>query len=217
MVQLSLAFTTKPRSIPNRSGRQRVLSLPGRSTSIDALTCSMPWARQDNWFSPRAALMAFNGLNGNRRTRSLLGLDSLPVTDRMLKGVIDEYNAWTLRINSEHPNRYRAAALVVATTVDELLTEAAILVEGGSCAVWIPTAPLAGRSPADHDLDPFWSMMEAAEVTLPLDIGTEDGFGNRSLAGRAGFAMKKVESTEIHFEPFSTSTIQWLPKPSSPP
>ena len=55
-------------------------------------------------------------------------------------------------------------------------------------------------------------MMEAAEVTVALHIGTEDAFGNRSLADAPEFAMKKVESTEIHFEPFSTSTIHMAPE-----
>ena len=161
---------------------------------------------------PTAALIAFNGLTSGETARTLVGLTG-PDDDRMLAGVIDEYNNWALRTTTSHPERYRAAALVVAKNVDELMERVGALLDRGARALWLPSTPVAGRSPADPDLDAFWSMLEEAEVAVALHIGTEDGFRRTEQWREApAFSVGKTESTEIHLEPFSTSTFHMVPE-----
>ena len=163
---------------------------------------------------PTSALLSFCALLGGERMLSMFGLEPSPDTDEMLWGVIREYNDWALRTTAGHADRYRAAALVVARTLDELMAQATDLVERGAKALWLPSAkPPAGLSPADHALDPFWSMVEETNVAVALHIGTDSGFRATEVWAKAlpEFEPVKLDSAEITFDPFTASTVHLVP------
>jgi predicted TIM-barrel fold metal-dependent hydrolase len=166
---------------------------------------------------PTSALLSFAMLVSASSGGALIrkfGLENSPEVEAMLWGVIREYNDWALRTTTEHPDRYRAATLVVARTVDELMAQATDLAERGARALWLPGAmPPAGRSPADHDLDPFWSLMEDTNVAVTLHIGTDSGFRATDTWARAlpEFEPVKLDSAEITFDPFTASTVHMVP------
>jgi predicted TIM-barrel fold metal-dependent hydrolase len=74
-------------------------------------------------------------------------------------------------------------------------------------------APPAGLSPADHDLDPFWSLMEERKVAVTLHIGTDNGFRATDQWAKAlpEFEPVKLDSAEITFDPYTASTVHMVP------
>jgi predicted TIM-barrel fold metal-dependent hydrolase len=164
---------------------------------------------------PTSALFSFNALTGGGQSLKLFGLSPSAETDEMLWGMLHEYNEWALRTTRAHADRYRPVGLVVSRSVDELTTEANALVDGGARALWLPgSTPPAGRSPADHDLDPFWTLMEDANVAVTLHIGTDTGFRATDVWARAlpEFEPAKLDSAEITFDPFTATTVQFVPQ-----
>ena len=161
---------------------------------------------------PTSALMAFSAMYSSSVLRDI-GIEATAETMATLKGVCDEYNAWTLKTTAGYGDRYRPAAMLVASNPHELITRAADLIEAGARALWLPTsAPPAGRSPADPDLDPFWAMAAAAKVPVVLHIGTEGGFrASQQWAAAPAFHREKVDSLEITLEPFGATTLYMVP------
>ena len=164
---------------------------------------------------PTSALLGFTILlDKGGRLRSMFGLDDTPEVSEMLWGVIREYNDWAVRTTAGHADRYRAATLMVADTVDDLMREATEMVASGAKAIWLPDAtPPGGLSPADHALDPFWSLLEEADVAATLHIGTESGFRASEQWAKVlpEFEPIKLDSAEITFDPYTATTMHMVP------
>jgi predicted TIM-barrel fold metal-dependent hydrolase len=164
---------------------------------------------------PTSALLSFTCLlDRGGRLRRMFGLDDTPEVSEMLWGVIREYNRWAVRTTAEHADRYRAATLMVAHSVDDLMREATDMVASGARAIWLPDAsPPGGVSPADHALDPFWSLLEEADVAATLHIGTQSGFRASEQWAKVlpEFEPVKLDSAEITFEPFTATSMYMVP------
>lgn len=163
---------------------------------------------------PTSALLSFVALLGGKPMLSVFQLEDTPEVDEMLWGVIHEYNDWALRTTAGHAGRYRAAALVAASDVDDLMAPSTDLVERGAKALWLSSAaPPGGRSPADHDLDPFWAMLAEADVAAALHLGADAGFRATEVWAKAlpEFQPIRMDSAEITLDPFTATTMQLAP------
>lgn len=158
---------------------------------------------------PSAALLAFGPLTGSSLASLGLPIPAGEEGQRMLRGVVAEYNDWVVRTTIAPGSRFRPAALLSGATVDELMEQAGDLVTRGARAVWLPTGrPPGGRSPAAAELDPFWALMAANGVAVTLHLGTDSGFRSSDVWSQApAFAVGKVDSVEIALEPFGTTTV----------
>ncbi|KQX17643.1 MULTISPECIES: amidohydrolase family protein [unclassified Sphingomonas] len=158
---------------------------------------------------PSAALLAFGPLTGSSLASLGLPIPAGEEGQRMLRGVVAEYNDWVVRTTAAPGGRFRPAALLAATSIDELLEQARDLVTRGARAVWLPTShPPGGFSPAAPELDPFWALMAAGNVAVTLHLGTDSGFRSTDAWSQApAFAVGKVDSVEIALEPFGTTTV----------
>lgn len=158
---------------------------------------------------PSAALLAFGPLTGSSLASLGLPIPAGEEGQRMLRGVVAEYNDWVVRTTTAPGSRFRPAALLSGATVDELMEQAGDLVARGARAVWLPTGrPPGGRSPAAPELDSFWALMAANGVAVTLHLGTDSGFRSSDAWSQApAFAVGKVDSVEIALEPFGTTTV----------
>ena len=161
---------------------------------------------------PSYAILPAMFLSGDARIhRDILGLKmSEEDIRRVGRDGMDEYNDWAISTTQLSPDRLRCVAYVVDDgTVQSLLDKTSALVKRGARAINIPPGvPPGGVSPADPALDPFWAMLEDANVPCLLHVGNEFGFVSSSAWGRApAFAPGKVSSTEIGLEPYSMSTL----------
>lgn len=158
---------------------------------------------------PSAALLAFGPLTGSSLASLGLPIPAGEEGQRMLRGVVAEYNDWVVRTTVAPGSRFRPAALLSGATVDELMEQAGDLVARGARAVWLPTGrPPGGRSPAAPELDSFWALMAANGVAVTLHLGTDSGFRSSDAWSQApAFAVGKVDSVEIALEPFGTTTV----------
>jgi predicted TIM-barrel fold metal-dependent hydrolase len=148
----------------------------------------------------------YNNLVG---MRALFGFDDSPETDAFLNNALDEYNVWALSGPEELVDRARRVAILSAETVPDLMAKAEALIERGARAVWVPSSPLAGRSPASPDLDGFWSTMERHDVAVTLHLGTEGRFRSSDAWLQApAFKPEKVDSLEVLLEPMSMTTVR---------
>jgi len=160
---------------------------------------------------PSFALVASFFATGDERHHRRLLQAPLPEDEIRALGRsgIDEYNAWVIRTTKLSPERLRAVGYIIDNgTVEDLMGQAARLLEAGAFAINIPTgSPPGGVSPADPQLDPFWKMFEDRNAPVLLHIGDEAKFLRSSVWGIApAFAPGKVESLEIGLEPYSIST-----------
>nr|WP_047167768.1 amidohydrolase family protein [Sphingomonas sp. Y57] len=158
---------------------------------------------------PSAALLAFGPLTGSSLASLGLPIPAGEEGERMLRGVVDEYNDWVVRVTTAPGSRFRPAALLSGATAGELMEQAGDLVARGARAVWLPTGrPPGGCSPAAPALDPFWALMAANRVAVTLHLGTDSGFRSSDAWSQApAFAVGKVDSVEIALEPFGTTTV----------
>jgi predicted TIM-barrel fold metal-dependent hydrolase len=158
---------------------------------------------------PSTALFVLHMLSNANGLRAFFGFDDTAETDTMLRTAVAEYNEWAMTGPSEQADRVRRVAVITAETVGELMTETSVLMNGGVRAVWLRTGPIGGCSPADPALDPFWSMMEDADMAVTLHIGREQGFRASDVWLQApAFAPGKVDSVEILLEPLTMTTVQ---------
>jgi predicted TIM-barrel fold metal-dependent hydrolase len=89
---------------------------------------------------------------------------------------LQTYNEWILT-QARVSDRVRPTPTLIGETVDALMREARRMLDAGIRAVMLPAAlPPGGRSPAHPDLEPFWTMMEEAECTVTLHLGSEGKF-----------------------------------------
>jgi predicted TIM-barrel fold metal-dependent hydrolase len=159
---------------------------------------------------PTAALISFTLLtSGAGHMRPFFGLDSSPETDAMLRAAMDGYNEWAIRTVLQFGGRLRPVGLVVGRNLESLMGETAALIDRGAKAIWIATSlPPGGLSPASPELDQFWSMIEDANIAVTLHLGTEGDFrASEEWSKAPAFKPGKINSLEILFEPFTTTTL----------
>lgn len=134
--------------------------------------------------------------------RHALGLD-----------VVHAHNDWVARTSAGlDSDRIRAVAVVLTDTVDQMVASSQDIIDRGARAIMIPGGlPPAGVSPADRALDPFWELVEAADVPVMLHIGTEFALLASKAWGRnvPEFAMAHNSSLEFPVEPYWGATLNF--------
>lgn len=87
---------------------------------------------------------------------------------------VEAYNQWAID-HSVIDNRVRIVGILrTRDTVEQMVSEAEKLVDGGLRAVYLQAdVPPGGVSPAHSSLDPLWALFEANDVAVTLHIGTE--------------------------------------------
>lgn len=106
------------------------------------------------------------------------------------KAMIRSYNRWLATQARRNP-RIVPVAPVFGDTVEELTAMTRELLDAGIKAVWMPfgIAP-GGKSPAHHDLDPYWQMLVDNDCILTLHVGTEETFFESMATFRDASAFK---------------------------
>lgn len=106
----------------------------------------------------------------------------------------DEHADLTMRNYNDHvcdwtrssKGRVSAAAVLRTQNLEDLLKETDRVLKKGAKAVFINEGePIAGLSPADPALDPFWSRLAEAPVPLLMHIGGQFGFFKSQAWGKA--------------------------------
>jgi hypothetical protein len=86
---------------------------------------------------------------------------------------IRAHNKWALT-QGHLDGRQRHVLIVNTDTVDEMIADAHLAIDGQGGALWLSsTTPPAGMSPANPALDPFWSLAAANDMPVVLHINTE--------------------------------------------
>ncbi|MDG2002060.1 MAG: amidohydrolase family protein [Novosphingobium sp.] len=92
------------------------------------------------------------------------------------RGLVDAHNEWLSGV-ARQSSRMKTVAPVYGDTVEELIANTRRQIDAGMAGIWIGTgAPLAGKSPAHNDLDPFYAMLAEAKVALHFHIGGSGTF-----------------------------------------
>jgi predicted TIM-barrel fold metal-dependent hydrolase len=142
-----------------------------------------------------------------------LGFDSSRVeVERIGRHMIDIHNRWVGRVTSNHAGRVRPVAVVMGTSVNDLVGRAEAVLSDGARAVMIPAGlPPAGLSPADRRLDPFWSLLSHANVPVLHHVTVERGFLRSTVwaADVPEFIPSNTSSPEFHIEPWRCATLSF--------
>ena len=101
-----------------------------------------------------------------------------PALKALGRAGIDEYNNWAMRMSRLAPDRLRmVACLPPAASVSDLIDQLQDLIAGGIRGVLIQSGiPPAGLSPADPNLDQFWSLLAEHKVTCTTHVGGNGDF-----------------------------------------
>ena len=102
----------------------------------------------------------------------------LSESDRRAFGsvIMTAHNDWAISEITADPDRLRIVGVVPAHDLSELMKETERLIAAGIRAIWLPTVPPGGRSPAHPSLDEFWSLLEEADVSALLHAGEDFSF-----------------------------------------
>jgi predicted TIM-barrel fold metal-dependent hydrolase len=142
-----------------------------------------------------------------------LGFDRSAVdVERVGRHLIDLHNQWVGRTTAEHLGRVRPVAVVLGDSVEGLMSQAETVLAAGARAVMIPAGlPPAGLSPADRRLDPFWRLLEQANVPVLQHVTVERGFLKTTVwaAGVPEFTPSNTSSPEFHIEPWRCATLSF--------
>lgn len=130
--------------------------------------------------------------------------------DRAAKAArwLDIYNEWILTQTSVS-NRIRPVPTLVGDTVEELMKKGRRMLDAGIRAVMLPAGlPPAGKSPAHPDLEPFWAMMEEADCTVTLHLGSEGKYFETIRAWRDAPVFEGYRGVgEFSSDPWYTSMV----------
>ena len=118
------------------------------------------------------------------------------------------HNEWAIREAKADPERLRPVCLLCCThDIGLMMAEAESLLAQGACAFQIPaTVPPGGLSPADRAIDPFWALLEEADVPVLLHIGSEVGFFRTTVWGKIPEFEPEVNNLEFPLDPYAFST-----------
>ncbi|GAA5063628.1 putative TIM-barrel fold metal-dependent hydrolase [Thermocatellispora tengchongensis] len=123
------------------------------------------------------------------------------------------HNDWAAGITKSTSDRIRPVGIVLTdTSVESMVEQARSAIERGIRALMIPAniAP-AGTSPANPELDPFWSLVAEADVPVTIHLGTDFGFLSSSAwsKGVEVFHPSDKSSIELPIEPYRATTIHF--------
>jgi predicted TIM-barrel fold metal-dependent hydrolase len=121
--------------------------------------------------------------------------------------LIDAYNEWCVRV-ARRTDRIRPVGVAMAETVEDLLATCRWLVDRGVRAIWMPSAALpGGTSPAHPDLDPVWSLLESADVSLLAHVGADAEFLMTTAWRNAPAFVGWKAGEEFQMDPWTLSTL----------
>lgn len=120
---------------------------------------------------------------------------------------ISLYQDWLVKF-AERTERICPVAPVVEPTVEELLATTKRLIDAGIRSILVPVGtPLAGRSPAHSDLDPFWELLADANCSFSLHIGADGKFLDSAEWGNAEAFEGFRALGEFSVDPWSLSVL----------
>lgn len=122
--------------------------------------------------------------------------------------LITRYNEWCID-QVKMSDRYLFVAVLLSETLDDLLLETRRLLDAGIRAFWAPAyRPIGGYSPAHTALDPFWSLLAAADAPFLTHIGAEWGgfFASNRWRDAPAFAGWKM-ADEFPLDPWTLNTL----------
>lgn len=130
-----------------------------------------------------------------------VGFDPVYVGRKM----IHAHNKWAARVTRSSGSRVRPVAIVMTESVPQMMSELENVLASGCRAIMIPAGvPPADTSPADKQLDPFWAMIEKADIPVTIHIGTEPAF----------FASWQWTNNVPEFVPSASSSIEFPIEPN---
>jgi predicted TIM-barrel fold metal-dependent hydrolase len=136
---------------------------------------------------------------------------------QLAQRVIDAHNEWSLAMTKQFgSDRVRHMYFLIADTLESMMTQAEVAIDGGMRAIQIPIGtPPAGLSPADRALDPFWRLCAEANVPVLTHIGSHfellrTTVWNANVPEFASVA-EKATAEEFRVEPYSSATMQFAP------
>jgi predicted TIM-barrel fold metal-dependent hydrolase len=114
----------------------------------------------------------------NPTAPEFLGFDPTTVDAPSLGAkIISAHNTWAVEMMHRLSDRVRPVGMIIPRTIPQMMEEAEELIAGGVRAIFLPAGvPPAGTSPADGQLDPFWSLLAEAHVPLTMHQGSESVF-----------------------------------------
>ena len=99
------------------------------------------------------------------------------------RAACSRYNDYGLAWQKETGGRARVAMQINMATFEGAMTELKRVLKAGAKCVTLPAAePPAGVSPANELWDPFWALLEEANVPATIHLGAGGLLGNKALA-----------------------------------
>ncbi|HEX7820854.1 MAG TPA: amidohydrolase family protein [Sphingobium sp.] len=128
------------------------------------------------------------------------------------KALLNAYNKWAIKVTQE-TRRVLPVTPVLADTIHELLATTRALIDGGIRVIELPANILpGGKSPASFELDPFWEMISANNVTVCLHVGIEHQiFAEKGWNEATVFEGFKV-FPELKLDPWSLTHLHLPPQ-----
>lgn len=143
-------------------------------------------------------------------SQSVLGLPYSEEECRDLGySIVRASNEWALRYcDRETGHRLATVGLITTETVDGMIDQAQSLIGRGIKALWIPSGtPPAGTSPADPAFDPFWRLLDEANVAALLHIGTDNSFSDTRWSANVEAFIPFGSSAEFILSPYAGATM----------
>lgn len=121
---------------------------------------------------------------------------------------LQTYNEWIFT-QARISDRIRPTPTLIGCSVEALMQEARRMLDAGIRAVMLPAAlPPGGRSPAHPDLEPFWTLMEEADCTVTLHLGSEAKFFEPLAVWKDAPVFEGYRGVgEFSADPWYTSTM----------
>lgn len=124
--------------------------------------------------------------------------------------ICSAYNNWVMEATKVGSERLRFTAVIDTSDFDVLMSEAERVLDAGVTSLFIPASvPPGGKSPADRDLAPFWSLCEEANASVLLHIALENFLLTDAWRRAPEFAME-TQSSEFLIDPWSFATSHWV-------
>jgi predicted TIM-barrel fold metal-dependent hydrolase len=117
------------------------------------------------------------------------------------------YNDWVMERNKVDPDRLRMVAIVPTVDFDEMMSETEKLLAAGIRSLCISAGvPPGGKSPANRDISPFWSLCEEANATVFLHQALEEFFHTMAWRNVPEFELEATVSAEFVVDPWTMAT-----------
>jgi predicted TIM-barrel fold metal-dependent hydrolase len=120
-------------------------------------------------------------------------------------GLLKEHNDWCIRSTASSNGRLAPVAVVATTDINEAITEAERVIDGGVKAIMIlPGIPPDGVSPCHPRIDAFWKVLTDSDTPLMIHIGGDLGIISNSTAWLDSPTLPKFGSSdELQLDTYS--------------